>query len=617
VRSQLVLTHRTCNQNCTYCTVRVAAEDRAFVRTGAVLARLRDAAARGAGELVLSGGEPGMRADLPALVAEARRAGAERVTLETNATLVDPALAGALRDAGLSLARVNLTAWGDALDAITRDPGGFERTAAGVAALLDAGVPVEISAAVIRATVDSLAALPAQLVGAFGPRLRGLRARVPVSAPDPSALVTYDAAQAALSDAMAAARRAGLPFKLAPDSGPPPCAFPQPAAAASLYALTPGAAPRADHAHPPPCEGCALRARCPGVPRAYLDRDPGFAPRPITDDRVRRRLSLIDTVEEQVRRELAQPSRYTDQATGEVVEETLVRVNFHCNQSCAFCFVSTHLPPATDAAVREAIVTAARAGHRVSLTGGEPTLNPRLAEYVALARDHGPQPVALQTNAVRLADPALTDALVRAGLGWVMVSLHADTAALSDDLTGSPGTFERTLLGLDELHRHGGVALVINFVLMARNRDALLPVVRLVAARWPRAILNVSFAFASSDVVPAGLVPRYAEVLPQLFAALDEARRLGVDVRGFDSMCGIPLCLVPAGARPALIAEVPPDYDRGEFVHPAACAGCALNRQCYGLRRSYRDLHGDAELHAVAPPGSGRLSVQTSERPDD
>jgi molybdenum cofactor biosynthesis enzyme MoaA len=602
VRSQLITTHRTCNQNCTYCNVRVVAEARADIHTGAVLSRLRDASAQKVREVVISGGEPGMRNDLPGLIAEARRGGASEVTLETNATLLDADRTRALHAAGLTLARVNLTAWGDALDAITRDPGGFDRTLAGIRALLDAGVAVEVSAVVIRATLGSLGALPEQLVNALGPSLRGLRVRVPTESPDPSQLVTYDEACAALSTAHASARRAGLSFKLSPDSGPPPCFFPQPAAVSSLYALTPGAAPRSDRAHPPPCASCSLRDRCPGVPTAYLARHPGVALRPITEDRVRRRLSLIDTVEDQVRRELAQPSRYTDQVTGEVVDETLVRVNFHCNQSCAFCFVSTHLPPATDAAVREAIVTAARAGRRVSLTGGEPTLNPRLVEYVALAREHGPHVVALQTNAVRLADPALTDALVAAGVGWAMVSLHADTAELSDALTESPGTFDKTLLGLDQLHRHAGVTLVINFVLMARNRDALLPMVRLVAARWPRAILNVSFVFASSDVVPTALVPRYADVLPQLFAALTEATALGVDVRGFDSMCGIPLCLVPAEARPALLGEIPEDYDQGEFVHPSACDGCALAQRCYGLRRSYRDLHGDAELAAVPRP---------------
>lgn len=602
MRSQLILTHRTCNQNCTYCHVRVAAEPRAEIHTGAVLARLRAAAAQGPREVVLSGGEPGMRSDLPALVAEARRGGAAEVTLETNATLIDEPRARALREAGLTLARVNLTAWGDALDAVTRDPGGFGRTLAGARALLDAGVAVEASAVAIRATLGALPTLPERLVEALGPALRGLRVRVPVESPDPAQLVTYDEACEALTAALASSRRAGLTLKLAPDSGPPPCFFPQPAAASSLYALTPGAAARADHAHPPPCDGCALRDRCPGVPAAYLARHPETALRPVTEDRVRRRLSLIGTVEEQVRRELAQPSRYTDQVTGEVVEETLVRVNFHCNQSCAFCFVSTHLPPAADAAVREAIVTAARAGRRVSLTGGEPTLNPRLVEYVALARASGPRPVALQTNAVRLADPALTDALVAAGVGWAMVSLHAVTPALSDALTEAPGTFEKTLLGLDQLHRHEGVTLVINFVLMAANRDALRPLVRLVAARWPRAILNVSFVFASSDVVPTALVPRYADVLPQLLDALAEARALGVDVRGFDSMCGVPLCLVPDDARPALLGEIPDGYDQGEFVHPAACDRCALRQRCYGLRRSYRDLHGDAELRAVAPP---------------
>jgi molybdenum cofactor biosynthesis enzyme MoaA len=601
VRSQLVVTHRTCNQNCGYCTARTSTEDRAFARTDAVLSRLRAAMARGPREVVLSGGEPGMRADLPALVAAARRAGAEEVTLETNATLFDEARSRELREAGLTLARVNLSAWGDALDELTRDAGGFARALAGVRALLGAGVPVEVSAVVVRATAPAFGALPERLVEALGPRLRGLRARVPVESPDPSLLVTYPDAVAPLLAAQASARRAGLPFKLAADSGPPPCVFPQPAAVSSLYALTPGAAPRSDHTHPPACESCALRARCPGVPGVYLARDPTFTVRPITEDRVRRRLSLIGTVEEQVRRELVQPSRYADPDTGEAVEEALVRVNFHCNQACAFCFVSTHLPPASDEAVREAIVSAARAGQRVSLTGGEPTLNPRLVEYVALAREHGPHPVALQTNAVRLEDAELTDALVAAGLGWVMVSLHADTAALSDALTASPGTFEKTLRGLDNLHRHEGVTLVINFVLLASNRDAFPPMVRLVAGRWPRAILNVSFVFASSDVVPTALVPRYGDVLPRLLEGLAEAHRLGVDVRGFDSMCGLPLCLVPPEARPRFLAEVPAGYDRGEFVHPPACDGCALRGGCYGLRRSYRDLHGDGELRRVPP----------------
>jgi hypothetical protein len=130
MRSQLLVPHRTCNQRCGYCTARVADEDRATVRTSAVVARLREILRERPEELVISGGEPAMRGDLAALVAEAKRAGVARVTLETNGTLIDLPLAQSLRRAGVDLARVNLSAWGDALDALTRDPGGFARAQA-------------------------------------------------------------------------------------------------------------------------------------------------------------------------------------------------------------------------------------------------------------------------------------------------------------------------------------------------------------------------------------------------------------------------------------------------------------------------------------------------------
>lgn len=601
MRAQLLVPHRTCNQRCGYCTARVADEDRATVRTSAVVARLRALLRERPEELVISGGEPAMRGDLAALVAEAKRAGVARVTLETNGTLIDLPLAQSLRRAGVDLARVNLSAWGDALDALTMDPGGFARALAGVAALLEAGVAVEVSAAVVRGTVAEVPALPARLVEAFGGALAGMVVRVPVTSPDPAQLVDLATARDVLWATLAAAKRVGLSLRLAPDSGPPPCVFAQPAAVSSLYALTPGGRPREDHVHPEGCAGCAVRDRCPGFHREALAREPGWTVRPITEDRVRRRLSLIAGVEAQVRRELVQPSRYTSPRTGEVVEEALVRVNFHCNQACRFCFVSTHLPPAEDAVIRAAIVDAARSGRQVTLTGGEPTLNPALREYVALARAHGRHPVALQTNAVRLAEGVLTDALVEAGVRWVQVSLHATRADLSDEITEAPGTFAKTVVGLDHLHAHADVDLVINFVITRKNPDELAPFVRLVAARWPRASANISFVAASSDVVPhdAEMVPRYGEVLPQLAEAVAEARRLGVDLRGFESMCGIPLCLVPAEVRPAVVAVVPDGYDRGEFHHGAACGACALRGRCYGLRRSYLALYGDGELRAV------------------
>ena len=604
MRSELIFTNLRCNQNCTYCTFRRATDDLRAIRPQAIRAEIERAVAAGAREIVFSGGEPTMRADLAALIAHARACGAEQVTLETNATLIDQARAATFKEAGLTLARVNFTATGELLDRITRDPGGHLRTEAGLRALSAADVPIELVVVAVRSTVDTLGDLPSHVFQILGPAhsLRGFMIRVPVDSPDPSELLPYEAIVPALRELEKAARAAGVMVKLAPDHTIPPCVFPQTLHIAHLFSLTPGTRRRDSHQQLEICAKCEVNDRCSGIPTVYLDRFGAPSQmEPITEDRVRRRLSLISSVEEQIRRELVQPNRYTSPRTGAVIEEALIRINFHCNQSCRFCFVSTHLPAASDEEVRRSIIEAGKAGKQITLTGGEPTLNPRLVEYVELAKVHSHHPVAVQSNAVRLADPELTRRLVEAGMISIQVSLHATEAELSDAITGAPGTFEKTVAGIDNLQAYESIKTVVNFVITQQNYLNLVPFVRFVASRWPRVFLNFSFVAASSDVVPKekALVPRYSDVLPQIFAAMEEARRLNLDYGGFESMCGIPLCLVPTEERWFLMHDIPAGYDGGEFIKPPVCESCSLVRKCYGLRRGYYDLYGADELQAV------------------
>src|SRR5207237_2862346 len=106
------------------------------------------------------------------------------------------------------------------------------------------------------------------------------------------------------------------------------------------------------------CEACLVNDSCPGLPQGVLAREPRMTVYPVREHRLRRRLTVMSTVEEQVARELVS-RQIVRGGYGQVPEHT-VRVNFHCNQSCDFCFVSTHLPPAPDAAVRAATEGARR-----------------------------------------------------------------------------------------------------------------------------------------------------------------------------------------------------------------------------------------------------------------
>lgn len=607
MRTQSVVTHFRCNQRCSYCMARRPEDDLPWIQPGAVRQRVDEALRAGAEELVFTGGEPTLRGDLPALLAYARGRGAREVVLETNGTLIDAPRAEALCAAGLTRSVVNLTEWGSALDTVTSDPGGFERTLKGIDALLAAGVRVDLRAVIVRSTANDLHELPGRVRSRWpegGPTRLWLAC--PERAPDESELLPPSSMVEIIMAVDAVGRRVGLPVALVPEAPVTPCMFPFPVRVAHLFTLSRGGGARHGRVHLPVCGGCAVREACPGFSRALLDRfGPSASVVPVTEERTRRRLTLAHPVSDQVEREFVQYNRALLPGSGRVVTEALVRVYFHCNQACSFCFVSTHLPPVGDTRVREAIVTAARAGHLVTLTGGEPTLHPRLPEFVALARTHDTTGVgvALQTNAVRLEDEELTAALVRAGLTVVQVSLHAAHAALSDAITRAPGTFARTLRGIDHLARHRGVTLVVNYVVVRRNLVDLEAFIDLVASRWPHAIVNLSLVARSTDVVPDDddTTPRYGEVVPTLERAIDRARARGVSVRGLASMCGIPLCLVSERHRPGddELGAVYEAEGAGEFVRGEACRTCALRGRCHGVRRSYAERYGTSELRAV------------------
>ncbi|MDP1823164.1 MAG: radical SAM protein [Archangium sp.] len=601
MRTEAVHTHYRCNQACTFCFVRRPVDDPRFIAADAVEARIDAALAGGAEELWFTGGEPTMRGDLSRLVAHAAQRGAKGIGLETNATLLDAAAVTRLAGAGLSVVRVHLSGWGEALDAVTRDPGGFQATLRGLEAVIAAGLPVEISAVLTRSTAPLLEELPARLIAHLGGRApRALYLGVPVSSPVATEVLSYEEAAPLIVRLEAAARRAGLPLKFDPATAPPPCVFTSSDRPSHLFALTPGTRARAEHRRVDACATCQVADRCSGFSNAYLARFPQPQVSPIADDRGRRRLSLISTVEDQIAREMVTPNLYRAPDGTDVLED-IIRVNFHCNQSCRFCFVSTHLPGAGDEAVRKAIIDAGARGVKITLSGGEPTLNPKLVEYVALARQVSSRPVQLQSNAIKLADEGLCRALADAGLDELFVSLHGSRAEISDAVTSAPGTFARTVLGLDHVVKTK-IRVNLNFVISEKNLDDLVPYVRLVAARWPSASITVSFVAPSTDVVPRDreFIPSYSRVMPQIAEAIDEARRLGIELGGFESMCGVPLCLVPSSLeRFSNFSQLLPGFDRGEFVKPEACTGCALGPRCYGVRRGYVELHGAGELRRV------------------
>ena len=199
--------------------------------------------------------------------------------------------------------------------------------------------------------------------------------------------------------------------------------------------------------------------------------------------------------------------------------------------------------------------------------------------------------------------PALTQALVAAGLDRAMISLHGSTAEISDAVTGAPGTFVGTVRGIDELVRTG-VPVRLNFVFCQQNRDD-----------FPRFVDFVAGALAQGRhrLLLRRLAHRRRAAQDRAHPALHRGhavapRRLGEGARwraspvyGFDSMCGLPLCLVPEAERAGFSTlPVAADGGGGEFVKAEVCARCSEGHRCYGVRRGYAELYGTSELQPLS-----------------
>lgn len=287
-----------------------------------------------------------------------------------------------------------------------------------------------------------------------------------------------------------------------------------------------------------------------------------------------------------------------------------LRVTDACQERCTFCFFYDN--PAIDNLLRDRDldeVIARLDPNRVTqviLTGGEPTLHPRFAEYVAKLHARGLREIIVQTNGVRLAEPGALEALApfadRLGLGF---SLHAATAEVNDRVTcADKGYFP---LKLEAIRRASelGFRSKITLVLSRHNLSELVPFVELCHALTAG---SDSFAQVSLPSFEGRMrlfldsYPRLGEIAIALPPALARARALGLRI-ALCHQCQVPPCVVPGDVQhleSLWFAATPAMWEHDRAYGPA-CERCAMRPWCSGVWSGYAHRFGTAELVPFAP----------------
>lgn len=181
---------------------------------------------------------------------------------------------------------------------------------------------------------------------------------------------------------------------------------------------------------------------------------------------------------------------------GRAVRYLRLSLTERCNLACSYCVPEHHDALPSDWLTDDEIVALVAALRplgldHLRLTGGEPTLRPRLPRLVSRLAALGIADLALTTNATRLTD--LARPLHEAGLHRVNVSLDTLDPDAFRALTGAE--LEPVLGGIDALADAGFSHGKLNVVLLRGVNDGQLA--SLARFAWRR-----------------GLVPRFIELMP-------------------------------------------------------------------------------------------------------
>jgi MoaA/NifB/PqqE/SkfB family radical SAM enzyme len=304
-------------------------------------------------------------------------------------------------------------------------------------------------------------------------------------------------------------------------------------------------------------------------------------------------------------------------------EYVSMTMEFRCNLRCVHCMIEDTMHRlAPESADRfEELLTQNAAQRRwkgLILTGSEITLRRDLPELARRARNAGFEHVRIQTHGMHLAQPAYSESLVAAGVDEYFVSVAGSDAETHDAITTVPGSFEKTLRGLEILDGYPDVVTMTNTVVTNRSFKLLPAVVDRLAHL--RRLVQMEFwvYWPMSETDDKDLLTSHAEIVPYLREAITRAQALGrgVEVKNF------PQCLLGddgaalVNTQPQLFIDPAfwPEFMRNGFYQCVYRDRCA-STECLGLSTAYISKYGYDEqiLRPIASSLTGGGAPRTAQ----
>ncbi|MDQ3031038.1 MAG: radical SAM protein [Myxococcota bacterium] len=320
-------------------------------------------------------------------------------------------------------------------------------------------------------------------------------------------------------------------------------------------------------------------------------------------------------------------------------QQVEIQLGHMCNNRCVFCVSGQRTAmgeagPMPTEPILEAIRDARARGHaKITLLGGEPTLQPGFLDVVRECARLGFEEVVVFTNGAKTANAARIDELLATGapITW-RISIQGATERTHDRTTRKDGSFARIVRTLEHLAARQQRATVNMCVVGSNHED-----VDRFAELLPRhGVVQLHLDLMRPRDAGQRTEDELREMMPSFRAMVPPMSRAIADLPpDFDVNLGnLPYCVAPHlapwihhdGERTETIAIDGDDrlsrpwnkylVKRTDKLKTTACASCAFEPSCSGVFDRYVQFHGAAELVPIRllPPASSDPSALAPRR---
>jgi MoaA/NifB/PqqE/SkfB family radical SAM enzyme len=311
-----------------------------------------------------------------------------------------------------------------------------------------------------------------------------------------------------------------------------------------------------------------------------------------------------------------------------------IQLGHMCNNRCVFCVSGQRtamreaLPIAPDPVVEKLREAREQGMRKVTLLGGEPTIQPGFFEVLRAAVGLGFEEIVIFTNGVKTARASFVEEILATGGNFTFrLSFQGATERAHERTTKKLGSFARLVESLANL-RAAGQRITVNMCVVRSNFESVdaFPALLLpygVEQLHLDMIRPLDAGVRSEDEMRA-MLPRYSDMVPALVRM-----REGFPP-GFDLNIGnLPYCIAPELApvihhdgNTTLTVAIDGDdslsepwdkYEakRRDKVKLESCGNCVFDAQCSGVFDTYRRFYGTEEL---VPITRARLPIVDPER---